>query len=243
MQYTLSNTYKTLSDSAMEHVYTLTVRDMPIEEKPREKLMAHGADALSSAELLAIILGVGTKKEEVLTMTSRIVREYGEEAIVDQTSPEAVSKTLNVPIAKACQIVATFALGRRFFSHKQGGKPQLIRTPKDVWELTSDMRTLPKEQLRGFYLNSRYTVVHSEVLALGSVDASIVHPREVFRPALEYNASALILVHNHPSGDIMPSKADLDITQQLAQAGELMGIELLDHIVVTQGGYQSIMGK
>lgn len=240
MAYNIKDTHTIVSDSILKQTYTLTVRDLPQEDKPREKLLAHGPDALTSAELLAVVFGVGTKREEVLAMAHRVLHEYGEKALLKQTNPRVVSDMMDIPMAKACQMVASFALGRRFFSKEQG-KPKVIRTPEEVWELTSDMRTLPKEQLRGLYLNSRYMMVHSEVVALGSVDASIVHPREVFRPALEHAASAVILVHNHPSGESEPSKADIRITKQLKQAGELMGIELLDHIIVTQDGFKSII--
>lgn len=243
MFYTLTDTSKIITDSAMDDYsvgqYVMKVRDLPTEDKPREKLIAHGPDALTNGELLAVILGVGTRKEEVLTMASRVFREYGEKAIADQTNPQKVSEALDIPISKASQIVASFELGRRFYSQRNG-KPKTLRTPKEVWELTADMRELPKEQMLGLYLNSRYVLVHSEVVAIGTVDASIVHPREVFRPALEHAASAVILVHNHPSGDATPSKADKEITKQLKEAGKLMGIELLDHVVVTKEGYRSV---
>jgi len=234
---------KIITDSAMDEYnteqYVLKVRDLPIEDKPREKLIAHGPDALTNGELLAVIFGVGTRKEEVLNMASRVLREYGEKAIADQTNPQKVSDALDIPISKASQIVASFELGRRFYSERNG-KPKTLRTPKEVWEITTDMHNLHKEQMLGLYLNSRYVLVHSEVVAIGTVDASIVHPREVFRPALEHSASAVILVHNHPSGDTRPSKADIEITKQLKNAGKLMGIELLDHVVVSKDGYESV---
>jgi len=232
-----------MTDSAMDSLsegqYVLKVRDLPEEEKPREKLLAHGPDALSNGELLAVILGVGTRKEEVLTMAGRVLKEYGERVLADQTDPQRLSESLDIPISKAGQIVASLELGRRFYGARNG-KPKIIRTPKEVWEVTKDMHSLPKEQMVGLYLNSRYILVHREVVAMGTVDASIVHPREVFRPALEHSASAVILVHNHPSGDASPSKADKEITKQLKEAGKLMGIDLLDHVIVTTDRYQSV---
>ena len=237
-----TNQIITDSDIGSHHAeqYVLKVRDLPTEEKPREKLLAHGPDALSNVELLAVILGVGTRREEVLTMASRILKEYGEKAIADQTDPKKVSESLGIPVSKASQIVASFELGRRFYA-KRNGKPKILRTPKEVWEITKDMHNLPKEQMVGLYLNSRYMLVHREVVAIGTVDASIVHPREVFRPALEHAASAVILVHNHPSDNAEPSKADKQITKQLKEAGKLMGIELLDHVIVTESGYRSVV--
>ncbi len=219
--------------------YVLKVRDLPHDEKPREKLMKYGAEALSVAELMAIVLGVGTRKEEVLRMSNRLLKEYGEKAIVNQRDPRKIQEALQIPIAKSCQIVACFELGRRFFK-TANGKPMFIRTAKQVFEYVKGMQELPKEQLRGVYLNNHYHLVHDEVISIGSLTANIIHPREVFRPALEHSASALILVHNHPSGIATPSEADIAVTKQLVDAGKILGIHLLDHIIVTKNKFTSI---
>lgn len=222
-----------------EKKYILRVRDLPNDEKPREKLLKGGISSLSSAELLAIVLSVGTKKEEVLAMSSRILKEYGEKTIINQTNPEAIKKELDIPLAKACQIVACFELGRRFLERNEHGLVT-IRTAKEAFEYLKDMGKLPKEHLRGLYLNSHYRVIHDEVISVGSLTANIVHPREVFRPAIEYSAAAVILAHNHPSGNSQPTDSDISITKQLIQAGKIVGIDLLDHIVITKDGYTSI---
>ena len=219
--------------------YTLRVRDLPTNEKPREKLIAHGPSHLSIQELLAIILGTGTKKEEVMSMSTRIIREYGEKSILSQKNVSTLAKHLDIPQGKASQIVACGELGRRFFSNDNLTAP-IIRTAKEVYEHTKDMHGLSKEYLRGIYLNSHYKVIHDEVISIGTLDSSIVHPREEFRPAIEYAAAAVILVHNHPSGNIDPSEADVSITEQLIQAGTTLGIDLIDHIVVTKDSYKSI---
>lgn len=219
--------------------YVLKIRDLPADEKPREKLLKHGPSALSAQELLAVVLGVGTKKEEVLVMSSRVLKEYGEKSLMNQINPEALVKDLDIPIVKAMQIIACSELGRRFFQ-KTGTGRTVIRTAKDVFNYVKDMRDLPKEHLRGIYLNAHHKIVHDEVISIGTVDTNIIHPREVFKPALEYSATAVVLVHNHPSGVTKPSVADIEVTKQLVKAGKVMGIDLIDHVIVTKNKFASI---
>lgn len=220
--------------------YVLKIRDLPAHEKPREKLIKHGPGALSAPELLAVILNVGTKKEGVLETSARILKEYGEKTLMSRTGARAMADDLGIPIGKATQIIACGELGRRFFK-KQERNSATIRTPKDVFEYVGDMRTLPKEHLRGIYLNTHHKVIHDEVISIGTVDANIIHPREVWKPALEYSAVAVILVHNHPSGIALPSPADIEVTEQLTRAGKLLGIDLLDHVIVTKTEWKSII--
>lgn len=218
--------------------YALRVRDLPIEDKPREKLLQLGPGELSHAELVAVLLGVGTRKEEVLAMSHRIIREYGERAIIGEKDPARLADTLDIPLAKACQIVASFELGRRAYQSKEG-KPVFIRTAAQAFEHLRGMAYLQKEQLRGLYLNSRFQLIHEEVVSIGSLTANIVHPREVFQPALEYGAAAVIVAHNHPSGSLDPTSADHAVTAQLVQAGKVLGVELLDHLIVAGDKYRS----
>ena len=225
------------SSPIISKVYT--IRDLPPEDKPRERLIKHGPSVLSTAELLAVVLNVGTKKEEVLAMSSRVLKEYGERSLVGQRDAEALARDLDIPIVKAAQIVACAELGRRFFK-RDGDSTTVIRTARDVFEYASDMRTLSKEHLRGIYLNAHHKVIHDEVISIGTVNANIIHPREVFKPALEYSAAAVVLVHNHPSGEVGPSDADVDVTKQLIEAGKLLGIALVDHVIVTKDTFQSI---
>jgi len=223
-----------------EKRYTLKVRDLPDEERPREKLVAAGPGALTVNELLAAILVTGTVNEDVLSMSNRILKEYGERGALSATDVKALASDLSIPLGKAAQIVAVGELGRRFFSHSRNGAP-LIRTAKDVYEYTVDMRSLAKEHLRGLYLNTHYQLVHDETISIGTLDASLVHPREVFRPALAYAAAGVVLVHNHPSGITAPNESDLIVTRQIAEAGALIGIELIDHVVVTRDSFESLM--
>ncbi len=223
-----------------EKPYVLTIRDLPNEQKPREKLIKDGATNLSMPELLAVILNTGSKKEDVLSLSNRIVKEYGEKSLANARNPKDLSKDLDIPLGRASQIVAIAELGRRLFERNpNGGK--VIRTAKDVYGYTQSMIDLPKEHLRGIYLNSHYKVIHDEVISIGTIDANIIHPREVFKPALEYSAVALILVHNHPSGNLKPSNDDIVVTKQLIEAGKLLGIELIDHVIVSRNGFKSVL--
>lgn len=221
--------------------YKITaVKDLPDDEKPREKMIQGGAGSLSSAELLAVILGVGTKKEEVFSMASRLLREYGEKGVAYQKDPKIIEQDLKIPLAKACQIVACFELGRRFYQKKPGSSIT-IRNAQQAFNHLKEMGSLRKEQVRGLYLNSHYQLVHDEVISIGTPDASLLQIKEVFRPALEYSAAAIILAHNHPSGILKATKADVEITNKLLEAGRLLDIEVLDHLIIGQNKFASII--
>jgi DNA repair protein RadC len=223
-----------------EERYVLRVRDLPIEDKPREKLVKFGPSTLSMAELVAILWGVGTRKEDVLEMSRRVLKEYGEKAILHEADPVKLAEVLMIPQNKAYQLVAGVELGRRFFE-KRGERPVFVRTAAQAYHYLHDMGGLKKEQLRGLYLNSRYQLIHEETISVGSLTSNIVHPREVFQPAVEHGAVAVIIAHNHPSGSLEPTSADLEVTRQLQAAGHILGIDLLDHLVVTDVSYKSLM--
>lgn len=220
--------------------YVLRVRDLPLEEKPREKMIAQGPQSLSVAELVAILMGVGTKKEEVMQMAQRILKEYGETAIVNERNAQKLADSLAIPLPKACQIVASFELGRRYFQ-KRSGRAVFISTANQAFDYLKDMGSMKKEQLRGLYLNSRYQVIHEEVISVGSLTANIVHPREVFQPAIEHGAVAILIAHNHPSGDLAPTLADHEVTERLMTAGKVLGIDLLDHLIIADDEYLSTL--
>jgi DNA repair protein RadC len=244
---TATATPYTLRDNASimgegDNRYVLRVKDLPEAEKPREKLQAGGPGSLSVAELVAILLGVGTKKEEVMTMASRILKEYGERTLVNETNPERLAEVLQIPLPKACQIVASFELGRRFFEQR-AGKSVYISTAQQAYDYLKDMAHMQKEQLRGLYLNSRYQVIHEEVISVGSMTSNIVHPREVFQPAIAFGAVAVIIAHNHPSGRLEGTPADHEVTERLLVASRILGIDLLDHLVIAGDDYKSIIGS
>jgi DNA repair protein RadC len=221
--------------------YVLRVKDLPDYERPREKLLAAGAQNLSIAELVAIVWGVGTRKEDVLTMAKRTLQEYGEKAIIGQSSPTQLAVTADIPLTKACQVIAGVELGRRFYATGTTGRPVQVRNLKQAYQYLKDMGAYRKEQLRGLYLDSRYQVIHDEVISVGSLTSNIVHPREVFQPAIERGAIAIIIAHNHPSGVLEPTTADIAVTQQLIKAGEILGIELLDHLIITATRHTSVL--
>jgi DNA repair protein RadC len=219
--------------------YPLTIHDLPSEDKPREKLIASGPSALGIKELLTIVLITGTTKENILEMSDRIIRDYGEKSILAERDPSKLRDELDIPIVKACQIVACGELGRRFYDRSESGFVT-IRNAKDVFDYFQDMRNLPKEHLRGLYLNSHNRILRDEVISIGTVNSNMIHAREVFRPAIECNAAALILAHNHPSGEAMPSKEDVDITADLVRAGKILGISILDHVIITKDSFASV---
>lgn len=238
--YTMADTDIVIGEG--ETRYVLRVRDLPDADKPREKMLLLGPANMTHAELVAILLGVGTRKEEVMAMASRIVREYGERAIVNEKNPQRLAETLEIPLSKACQIVASFELGRRAYQNR-AGKPLYVRTASQAYEHLKSMGSLQKEQLRGLYLNSRYQVIHEELISVGSLTANIVHPREVFQPALEHGAVAVIIAHNHPSGVTEPTGDDILATKQLVAAGKVLGIDLLDHLIIANETFISLIER
>ena len=219
--------------------YILRIRDLPIEEKPRQKLIDQGPVSLSIQELLAVMLNIGSKNEGILEMSNRIIKEYGEKIIIAEKDAKRLSLNLNIPIIKACQIIACGEIGRRFYEKNPMGF-HIIRNAKDTYEYLKDMHNLPKEHLRGLYLNSHNRIIHDEIISIGTINTNIVHPREVFRPAIEYSSTAIVLAHNHPSGNILPSNEDMEITEQIIKAGKIIGIHVLDHVIITKDSFMSI---
>lgn len=220
--------------------YVLRVKDLPSDEKPREKLQKIGPRNLSVAELVSILWGVGTKKEELGSMAQRVVKEYGEKALAVETNPERLAEVTDIPLIKASQLVAGFELGRRFYATK-AGKAMYVRNAKQAFNYLRGIDEHQKEQLRGLYLNSRYQVIHDEVISIGTLTSNVVHPREVFQPAIEHGAVAIIIAHNHPSGSLEPTTADITVTEQLIDAGRALGIDLLDHLIIVSNRYISVL--
>jgi len=229
-----------MTDQNTQDQYVLRVKDLPDDQKPREKLLQLGPRHLSLAELIAILWGVGTKKEELLTMAQRLTKEYGEKALLSESNPQKLADALDIPVSKACQVVVGFELGRRYYAN-QAGKPVFVRNAQQAHLYLRGMGFNKKEQLRGLYLNSRYQVIHDEVISVGTLTSNIVHPREVFQPAIEHGAIAIIIGHNHPSGNMEPTNADIVVTEQLLQAGKLLGIDILDHLVLAENKFISVM--
>jgi len=209
----------------------LKIREMPKEERPRERLIARGAGALSDAELIAILLRTGVPGSNAIAVAQQLVRKYGSLDGLSRCSVNELAAIKGVGLAKGAQLAAAFGLGHRLAREKHPEKK--IDTPERVYELLGlEMRALHKEALRVILLDTRYNYQRIEEVSLGSVNESIAHPRDVFRPALIYSAYAVVVVHNHPSGDPSPSQADHSLTRRLREAAELLQIKLLDHVII-----------
>jgi len=245
MQITATRLYPVTDNDRFldEAEYILRFKDVPNMDRPREKLLTSGPQGLTQAELVAVVWGVGTRKEDVLAMAKRTLQEYGDKASFATVKPSSLAQTLDIPLTKACQLVAAFELGRRAYATNRIGQPMQIRTPRQAYEYFQDMGMNSKEQLRGLYLGSHHQVVHDEVISIGSLTSNIVHPREVFQPAIEHGAVAVIIAHNHPSASLEPSAADIEVTRQLVEAGKILGIDLLDHLIITTSGHQSVLDE
>ncbi len=210
----------------------LKIREMPQEERPREKLAAHGASALTDPELIAILLRTGVPGANAIEVARKLLNDYGSLGELSRCTVDELSRMRGVGFAKAVQLVAAFGLGQRLA--RETLSKQKIDSPELVNELVvgPEMRRLRKESLRVILLDTRYHLIRVEEVSIGSVNESIAHPRDVFRPALVSSAYAVIVVHNHPSGDASPSQTDHSLTRRLAEAAELLQIKLLDHIII-----------
>ncbi len=221
----------------------LKIREMPQAERPREKLAAHGSAALTNPELIAILLRTGVIGTNAIEVARELLEKYGSLTGLSRCSVDELSKIRGVGFAKAVQLVAAFGLGQRLA--RETLSSQKIDSPELVNVLVgAEMRMLRKESLRVILLDTRYHLIRIQEVSTGSVNESIAHPREIFHPAVASSAYAVIVVHNHPSGDTSPSQADHSLTRRLAEAAELLQIKLLDHIIIGapangSGGYFS----
>jgi len=213
------------------------IKDKPKIERPREKLKKYGVGKLKDFELLAILLRSGTKVLDVMRLSQKILRDFKDEQILE-ASIEDLQNIHGLGLAKACEIVACFELGKRKL---KGKKTNILLTPKDVWESMVDIRSSKKEHFVVFYLNSRNQEIEREIISVGTVSASLVHPREVFEGAIKNNASSIIVAHNHPSGDTEPSQDDIEVTKKLVHAGKILDIRIVDHVIVTDKEFKSFM--
>lgn len=204
---------------------------------PREKLALFGVEKLQSWELLAVIFSTGYKKESVLELSRRIFQEYSPRSITTYRKTEEMIQELGLPPVKSAQLLACLEIGKRVY-YQDGGVR--LRSPEDVWKFCQDTAKGNKEILRGIYLNVKNRVVHDEIISVGTVSESIAHPREILGPALRNHASSIILVHNHPSGDLEPSQADIDLTLRIEEASRLLGITFLDHVIISEEAFRSI---
>jgi len=210
------------------------IRDLAPVDRPREKLRTKGPQALSDVELLAVLLGSGSHRASVLDVSAKILRTF--EGRLEQANLEGLQSIRGVGRAKACQIAAAFELARR---HLQKGRAA-IREAEDVLPYLQSIRDKKQEHFVCLSLNGANEVIESRLVTVGLLDANQVHPREVFADPLADRAAAVIVAHNHPSGTLEPSSEDLALSRRLVKAGELLGIRLLDHLIVTKDGFLSL---
>ncbi len=205
------------------------------KELPREKLLRYNSpEKLKDEELLALILRTGNKNCNVLNLAKKILQNYKEK--LPNITINELKNFANIGTARACSIIASFELAKRLLNGKQ---TQLYLTPKDVYERLVEYRNAKKEHFFVFYLDTKNQEISTELISVGTLNASLVHPREVFEPAVKHLAAQIIVAHNHPSGNLEPSEDDIELTQRLIKAGEILGIDLLDHVIVSKNGYYS----
>lgn len=218
----------------------MIIRELPTEERPREKLISLGSSVVSNAELLAILIGTGTKDRSALDLASALLaaEEDGLGNLAGST-PEEICRISGMGIAKACRIIAAFELGRRLATRPLPGRV-LITSPDSIADLfMEEMRYYRKEFFQVLLLNSKGEIISIEKSSVGDLSSTIVHPREIFSGAVRRSAAAVVFVHNHPSGNPEPSGEDQEVTLRLIEAGKILGIRVLDHIIIGDGIYVS----
>jgi len=219
----------------------MKIKEMPDDSRPREKLMKLGPENLASAELLAIIFGIGTPGENVVDMSNRLINEYGLDKL-NECSLKELQKIKGIGKAKACQLQSLFEFNKRHITSKKPVKK--INCAEDVFDYFHErLKDKKEEHFYVLILNTQNYIIDEQLVSKGILDASIIHPREVFRPAIKNSASKIVLVHNHPSGDPTPSQEDLEITKKLIDIGEGLGIKVVDSVVLGGGKWESLEEK
>ncbi len=223
--------------------YRFTIKELPEEERPREKLVKYGADSLTNAELLALIIRIGNRERTAVELAQDILSYYGGIKGLNYSGISELVSIKGVGKAKAVQIQAVLELSKRLASSNGNGK-EVIKTPDDVANLLlPELRFLTQEVFKLVLLDIKNQVIALPMISKGGLSSSIVHPREVFKEAIKRSAAAIILAHNHPSGIPEPSKDDIKITRRLIEAGNIIGIDVLDHIIIGDGNYMSMKEK
>ena len=210
----------------------MKIKDLPKIERPRERLIQKGPQNLKDEELLAILLGTGIEGKNVLEVSRQILRKFSKKRLL-KMKYEDLSKIKGIGPAKACTILASIELVKRSLEMGEETLP-LIQSTKDVIAQAVYMRDKTREHLMVIFLNARNEMIYKKPMFIGTLNANLVHPREIFQEALKQNAASVILTHNHPSGDPEPSEDDLTITKRIVEAGKTMGIDVLDHVIITK---------
>ncbi|HYK74638.1 MAG TPA: DNA repair protein RadC [Pseudoneobacillus sp.] len=222
---------------------TLMIRDFPEDERPRERFVSNGPQSLSNHELVAILLRTGTSQESVLQLSNRLLSHFEGLRLLKSATLEEMTEIKGIGKAKAIQVLAAVELGRRISNIAYDDR-YVIRSPEDGAKyVMNDMRFLSQEHFVCLYLNTKNQVMHKQTVFIGSLNASIVHPREVYKEALKRSAASVICIHNHPSGDPTPSREDIEVTKRLVEVGKVIGIELLDHLIIGENKFVSLKEK
>ncbi|MGG0716322.1 DNA repair protein RadC [Robertmurraya massiliosenegalensis] len=222
---------------------TLMIRDFPEDERPRERFEQSGPASLSNHELIAILLRTGTKEESVLQLSNRLLTNFEGLRLLKDATLDEITAIKGIGKAKAIQVLAAVEIGRRI-SNLAYDDRYVIRSPEDGANyVMNEMRFLSQEHFVCLYLNTKNQVLHKKTIFIGSLNASIVHPREVFKEALRRSAASVICLHNHPSGDPTPSREDIEVTKRLVESGKIIGIEILDHLIIGENKFVSLKEK
>ena len=216
------------------------IKDIPKIDRPRERFLKKGSRALSKSDLLAILLGSGIKGKNVKKLSQQIIQKYDRDFL--NLTVDDLKKVSGIGEVKALQIVSAISLVKRYYEDEKSSET-VIKNSQDVLSLTYDLRDKKKENLVCLYLNARNSLLKKEVISIGLLDKTLLHPREIFYPAVELNAASVILVHNHPTGDPSPSEKDIQVVEKIAQAGEIMGIAVIDFIIISENGHYSFYDK
>ena len=223
----------------MNRESSFTVRDLPRQERPRERLQKFGPEALSAQELLALVIGRGIPNKSVMNIAQELLAKFGNVKAIGQATIEELSQIKGIGLAKAAQIKACFELGKR-----ENLEPELknfdVKNPEGVVKaIRASIQDKAKEHFKLILLNPRNKIIGISTISIGTLNASLVHPREVFKDAIVHSAASVVLAHNHPSGDPEPSEDDIAITKRLIEAGKILGIEVMDHIIIAKNGFFS----
>lgn len=219
------------------------LRELPPEQRPRERMIKEGPGSLSDIDLLAIMLRTGTARVSVLELAAEIIGRFRDLRALSQATIEELSSIKGIGAVKAVQVKAALELGKRLSALSSEDRP-VIRCPEDVSSLVmEELRDLDREYFLALLLNTKNQVIARETISIGTLNSSIVHPRELFKIAIRRSAAAVILVHNHPSGDPTPSREDINLTKRLIEAGEIIGIDVLDHIIIGDNKFISLKSR
>jgi len=214
------------------------IKNLPKHEQPREKLIEKGVENLRDNELMAILLRTGIEGKNVLKVSDEILKKFPKKKLLSLDFKK-LSKIKGIGPGKACLLLSAFELTKRALEVEDNNLP-MINSDKDAVAQLQEIRTVKKEHFVVLYLNARNQLIHKETISIGTLNASLAHPREIFKPAIEHLATSVIIAHNHPSGEVEESESDVAMTSKLKEAGKLLGIEVLKHIIITNSDYKII---